>query len=234
MPDPGVQRGGSFDDTDFDASIESGGVDLNKVAAAISSGPLESAGIGGVGRTILGALIPGIGLPDLAHGAAKAIGGGISSIISALGLESTAPAIVSGPESIIANKEGDSAFSKITQAADRFNIAQQQSGSLGLASNLSAGISGSLLPTLQALSGTQQPNQVASAGIGEQIIKTAGIEKLKEMLAEGGGDKKTAKEKATPTQQTNKPVEGAKKEREEGRSFFEQLFLDLINGELNV
>ncbi len=82
-----------------------------------------------------------------------------------------------------------------------------------------------------------------SAGIGEQIIRQAGVEAITEMLS-GGGDEKENKEKkaspkkkkteSNPTQKTNKPIQKAAEERKAGRSDIEQLFLDLINGKLNV
>ena len=81
------------------------------------------------------------------------------------------------------------------------------------------------------------------AGIGEQIIRQAGIEAITEMLS-GGGDEEQNKEKeaapakkkaeSSPTQKTNKPVQKASEEREAGRSDIEQLFLDLLTGKLNV
>ena len=47
------------------------------------------------------------------------------------------------------------------------------------------------------------------------------------------GTKETTKD-TTPTQKSNKPVEAAKQSREEGRTNLEQLFLDLINGKLDI
>lgn len=47
------------------------------------------------------------------------------------------------------------------------------------------------------------------------------------------GDTKD-KKSSTPTQGANKPVAEATKSRAEGRSFFEQFFLDLVNGQLDV
>lgn len=44
----------------------------------------------------------------------------------------------------------------------------------------------------------------------------------------------TKKTDTSPTQQTNTPVREATKSREEGRTKFEQLFLDLVNGKLNI
>ncbi len=82
-----------------------------------------------------------------------------------------------------------------------------------------------------------------AAGIGDQIIRQAGIEAIAEMLR-GGGDEKENKEKkaspktkkaeSSPTQKTEKPVQKAAEEREAGRSDIEQLFLDLLTGKINV
>ncbi len=64
--------------------------------------------------------------------------------------------------------------------------------------------------------------------IGE--LKSAKTTETKKSTTE---TKKTASD-STPTQGTNKPVEKAKQSREEGRTNLEQLFLDLINGKLDI
>ncbi len=60
-------------------------------------------------------------------------------------------------------------------------------------------------------------------------FKSAKTTKTKETTSteETAGDK-------TPTQKSDKPVEAAKQSREEGRTNLEQLFLDLINGKLDI
>ncbi len=79
--------------------------------------------------------------------------------------------------------------------------------------------------------------------LAETIIKQSGLEELikdfkKQSLPEPK-EKKDAtptkeNEKSTPTQGTNTPVGEAKQQRDEGRSNVEQLFLDLINGNLQI
>ncbi len=118
------------------------------------------------------------------------------------------------------------------------NFNANTQGSLGRASNLNltaAPIAGGLSIAV--------PPPLANIEVGEQIIRQAGIEKLMELLSPEQKEEKekketssteTTKSETTPTQATNKPVEKASQTREEGRSRLEQLFLDLINGELNV
>lgn len=80
--------------------------------------------------------------------------------------------------------------------------------------------------------GIEKPDKIKAAfatqtpELKEQPIKTS----EKPVAA------KTVKKEAnsSPTQQTNTPVREATKSREEGRTRFEQLFLDLVNGELNI
>lgn len=149
----------------------------------------------------------------------------------------------------IASKTSDLQFQQaLTKGLDTLqtgaqNFQANQQGSLGLASNLN--LSAGSIPGGLAIAPSAplaQPKQ-----LGDEIIKQAGIEKIAELLGIGGAEKADEKEvkaeegpaadaasKATPTQQTNKPVEQAQQSREEGRSALEQLFLDLINGKLNV
>ena len=122
------------------------------------------------------------------------------------------------------------------------NFSQNTRGGLGKASNLTL-----LPPSVGGALSIAPSAPLSSSGLGDEIIKQAGIGKIAELLGIGGEekttDKKTSKtttkttlkdKSASPTQGTNKPVEEAEQSREEGRSPLEQLFLQLINGELDI
>lgn len=178
-------------------------------AADNAKGPLDSLGLGNVGRTFAELAFPGIGLIDNVHGAAQFIGGGIRDILHELGAETTAPAIESGPKSIVG---------KDRSRSDTSN------------------------PILKAVETSEQTG--TTFGIGEQILQQLGIEKISELFNLGESDEEENKEEktsskkkdtdSTPTQETKKPVQEAAAEREAGRSNLEKLFLDLINGKLDV
>jgi len=80
------------------------------------------------------------------------------------------------------------------------------------------------------------------SALADSIIEQSGLgDLMKEFkTAETAETKKSAKTKETkttvtsPTQETNKPVEKASQSREESRTNLEQLFLDLINGKLDI
>jgi len=128
----------------------------------------------------------------------------------------------------------------VTNALSNFN--QNTQNSLGRASNLTL-----LPPSVGGALSIAPSAPLSSSGLGDEIIKQAGVEKIAELLGIGGEEKTTDKKtsetttktvskdkSASPTQGTNKPVEAAEQSREEGRSKLEQLFLDLINGKLDV
>lgn len=252
MPDPGAQRGGSNKSSSpGTGSSQSGphgksepgrgGISATNIGKAeASKGPLASLVENPIARGIIGLAIPGIGIPDILHGAAKALGSGYRSITDALGLETTAPAIDLSFNTLGDVRDGGNAFDKIASAASRFNQSQQVGSSLGIASNLFTGTNAALIPAAELLepgkpiiTSTPPHTRDASAGIGNQIIQKAGIEKIKEMV-DGNGDGEKAAKKATPTQATDRPVQKAGKKREAGRSDIAQQFLDLLLEQLNI
>ncbi len=185
--------------------------DIN-FSADNAKGPIESLGLSPVEQALFGAVVPGAQAISFAHGAAQFIGGGIRDLLELAGATTTAPAIASGPESI----------SDPDRGRDRDNpIFAQIAEEAGAKSS--------------------------SLDIGEQIIMQAGMDKIAEMLGittDGEDDEEEKQEEKTsstekktdsaPTQTTEKPVEEAAEERDAGQSNLEKLFLDLINGKLDI
>lgn len=229
MPDPGVQRSGegvrSIDDRRDDFRV------------AESQGPLGTLGIDPVARVALGALIPGIGIMDTAHGVAKAVGGTIRDILESLGLEGTAPAMETG---VIENdRDGANRTMLAGLSGSSSGSSRTQTAGLGTAAGLFAG--SGLAAIGQARNALEAPAQIefsaaapdkGATGIGNKIIEQAGIEKLNELFT-GEGEKSEA-EKSSPTQAVDKPVQSAQQSRDEGRSDFEKLFLKMLTGKLEV
>lgn len=95
-------------------------------------------------------------------------------------------------------------------------------------------------PKLTDIFNSSVTNEVVK--IAESIIKQSGLEDLIGGLTssktsetkKATTDTKQTSSDTTPTQKSNKPVEEAKQSREEGRTNLEQLFLDLINGKLDI
>ncbi len=133
------------------------------------------------------------------------------------------------------------------QLADRFSknlddVIEKVSKS----QNIAANIDNSDMPV------TPRIQEAAGAGgefvnelpkLAETIIKQTGLADLikgfkEQSLPEPKKQKDATptkeNEKSTPTQGTNTPVGAAKQQRQEGRSNVEQLFLDLINGNLQI
>lgn len=217
MPDPGVQRDGG--------GVRSRDERSNDLQAARAKGPLSSLGLGSVEQAILGAFIPGIGIADTAFDAAKFLGGTVRDTLVALGLESTAPAIQSGLESLLDKDKGTD-----QKAVGKSIASKQNKDSLAIASNLFSG-NASLIPPGPVLSD-------ANKGAGEQILQQLGAEQVAAMISGGGeADKPTAAaepKKASPTQSVSKPAGTAKQSRDENRSEIEQFFFDLINSQLAI
>ena len=145
----------------------------------------------------------------------------------------------------IAAQGGGGIFSKIGEKIKK-NIGEVQANvqsGLGVAANLN--------PVIPAFAPPQIDPRIVSSidksvfdfsELAKGIIEQSG---LKDLIGELQSAKTTKTEKTTtdtkqttndttPTQKSNKPVEAAKQSREEGRTNLEQLFLDLINGKLDV
>lgn len=85
---------------------------------------------------------------------------------------------------------------------------------------------------IKTTSGIEKPDKIKAA----PVTQTPELKKQPIKTSEKPVTTKSVKKETdtSPTQQTNTPVQKATKSREEGRTRFEQLFLDLVNGELNI
>ena len=121
---------------------------------------------------------------------------------------------------------------------------QQVQNSLNIASNLGLSIPSTFsTPEIDpGLGGAIDKSVFDFAGLADNIIEQSGLKDLINELQpaktteteETAKTKETAAADTTPTQGANKPVEKAGQSREEGRTNLEQLFLDLINGKLDI
>jgi len=115
-------------------------------------------------------------------------------------------------------------------------------GSLNKAANINISPASFTPPQIDpGLVGSIDRSTFDFAKLADSIIEQSGLKDLMGELdvAKTTETKKTTSTKktdsgTTPTQGTNKPVEKADQSREENRTNLEQLFLDLINGKLNI
>ncbi len=137
-------------------------------------------------------------------------------------------------------------FSPITDKLTGENFKKTQArlaGNLNTAKNIGLSIPTNLPnPEIDPGLGSKVDTSVF-AQLADSIIEQSGLGDLMKQLkpAETADVKKTTGTKktdtasdASATQATAKPVGKAKQSREEGRSNVEQLFLDLINGNIDI